>query len=92
MNIVVLAKSGCGKCHAAADKLRRLGLEHVVVEIDNPGDGWREAGAAEALAAAVVAGFDLNRPPVIVVDGTAYDYPAAMRALRGRPERKEQPA
>ena len=105
MTVVVLTKTGCGKCHAASDKLRRLRVMHLLVPMDNPGrttierplmpgerpEGdwvssqveWRDTVASAAIARAAGQGFDITKPPVLVIDGTAYDYPGAMRVLKG---------
>jgi glutaredoxin len=83
MRIVILGKSGCGKCAAAKEKLERMGLAYTYVALDNP-NGWRKQGAAKALADAAMAGMDISRPPVVVVDDEAYDYSAAMKILKAR--------
>lgn len=84
MEIVVLSKCGCGKCEAAKEKLEKMGFAYAYVAMDDP-EGWRECGAADALAASVMAGIDHTRElPILVIGGTPFLYAAAMKELKAR--------
>lgn len=83
MKIIVLGKSGCGKCKAALEKLIRMRLNFNYVALDKGTRPRQRANGVTALAAAVDAGIDFNKElPVIVIDDTAHTYSTAMRTLR----------
>lgn len=81
MHIVILGKTGCGRCEACKEKFRLLGLKCTYVAMDNP-NGWRKQGATDALAAAAWANMDISHPPIIVIDGRPYTYAGAMREAK----------
>jgi hypothetical protein len=74
----------CGKCRAAEDKLRRLGVAYECLYIEerllDSYEGWRDGGVERATA------WDLaSRPiPFFYIDGIGCDYPAAMKILKER--------
>jgi glutaredoxin len=81
MKIVVLGKTGCGKCEACKAKLGLMSLPFEYVALDSP-NGWREQGAVDALAAAAMAGLDFRHPPIVVIGEQAYTYSAGMKELK----------
>lgn len=82
MTIVILGKSNCGKCKSAREKLEGMGLAHDYITIDNPKD-WRRCAAHNALASAVMDKIDPTKElPVVVIDGKAFRYAAAMKELK----------
>ena len=83
MTIVIIGKTGCGKCEAAKEKIALLGLTCDYVAIDHATE-WKNQNAHEALAAAAFAGLDFGHPPILVIDGQAYRYAAAMKVLKKR--------
>lgn len=84
MQVVILGKTGCGKCAAAKEKLERMGFAYTYVAIDDP-EGWRECNAQDALAAAVMEGIDHTREiPILFIDGKPLLYAAAMKELKAR--------
>lgn len=84
MEIILLGKTACGKCEAAKEKLEKMGFAYAYVAMDDP-EGWRECGAADALAASVMAGIDHTRElPILVIEGTPFLYAAAMKELKAR--------
>jgi len=58
-----------------------LGLAYTLVDPANP-DDWRRNGTVGAIAAAIQADLDLNRPPLVVIDEQAFDYSGAMKFLK----------
>jgi glutaredoxin len=92
MVVHVYGKEGCGKCDAAKDKLRRLGVSYQEHSIDyhvRYHEGWREDGSIEVLAAH----SEKNTLPLIRVGDEFYDYAAAMKCLKGlRMEHEERVA
>ena len=99
MEIYVFGKTSCGKCDAAKKNLGKLGVKYKYVALDNPGN-WRGIGAENAMAEIAFANMDIGHPPILVIDGTPYEYAAAMAALkaktreagRGRNERNKNSA
>jgi len=83
MQITILGKSGCGRCTKAKEKAALMGFDFEYIAVDEPGEWWIN-GAVEALAAAAFAGLDFGHPPIIVIDGAAYQYAAGMKALKER--------
>lgn len=83
MSIVILGKTGCGKCTAAKEKIALMGLTCVYVTVDNALN-WKSEKAHEALAAAAFAGLEFGHLPILVIDGIAYQYAAAMKVLKKR--------
>ena len=82
--IVVYGKEGCGKCEAAKEKLRRLGIDYEArdaAEAMALHEGWREDGTADLRAASEAFDGDL---PLLRVGGVVYDYAGAMRAIKHR--------
>lgn len=81
MVIQVFSKPGCGKCEAAKDKLKRMGLEYAEHNLGyhiEHHDGWREDGSVEAMAAHTL----LDTLPIFKVENDFHDYPSAMRELK----------
>lgn len=81
MKIVILGKESCGKCESAKEKIKLLGLTCEYIALDNA-TNWRKTGAVKALAAAAYAGLDFGKPPIVVIDGNAFRYSAAMKVLK----------
>lgn len=87
MKVIILGKSGCGKCASAKQKIELLKSKGMEIEcsylaMDDPGENWQQIGAEDAVAAAIMAGLDITHPPIIYVDGEAYDYSAGMKAIK----------
>jgi len=82
MNIIVYGKTGCARCEAAKDKLRRMGFDfdgRDLAKYTTHHDGWRDDGSVEAMAEY----SRLNHPvPLILIDGRGYDYSGAMKKLK----------
>jgi len=80
----------CGKCEAAEEKLKRMGVAYVRFFVEerllDAYEGWRDGGAERA-AAWMMAG-----QPVpffyLPVEQLGYDYPNAMRLLRSSTQRR----
>lgn len=82
--IVILGKSGCGKCEAAKGKMALLGMEYAYVELDT-GAGRDHEAADDALSIAIAAGLNITTDiPIIVIDAMAYKYAEAMKELKAR--------
>ncbi len=92
MNPIVLiySKQGCGKCEAAKDKLRKMGLayeEHTLAYHTEIHDGWREDGSTDlrAWCEAQDGGTPHALPTIeIIIDGKTewHNYSGAMRRLK----------
>ena len=81
MTIHVYSKPGCGKCDAAKNKLKLMGLrytEHNLEYYVNLHDGWRTDGSADVMAAHTM----LDTLPIFRLDEEFHDYPTAMRKLK----------
>jgi glutaredoxin len=81
MTIHVFSKPGCGKCEAAKDKLKKMGLdfdEHELSYHIEPHEGWREDGSVAVMAAHTL----MDTMPIIRVGEEFHDYPGAMRKLK----------
>lgn len=81
MKITILGKTGCARCEACKEKMDLMNIQYEYVAMDNP-IGWQGTGAVEALVSAVLADIDINKPPIIVIDGEALGYSAAMKRLK----------
>ena len=80
MPIVVYGREGCRFCVSAKEKLELLSCPYTYVDIEAPGDEWRDNGAAAALAWYQLHG----KLPIIVIDKAFLTYPEAMKLLKGR--------
>ena len=81
MTIHVYSKPGCGKCDAAKNKLKLMGLnytEHNLEYYVNLHDGWRTDGSADVMAAHTM----LDSLPIFRLNDEFHDYPTAMRKLK----------
>lgn len=81
--IKVYGKPGCGKCDAAKDKLKRMGLdyeEHTLSYHVEHHPGWRIDGSTEICAANAL----MDTMPLIEIEGKIYDYSAAMKVLKSQ--------
>lgn len=81
MTIDVFSKPGCGKCDAAKNKLKMMGLdfnEHNLEYYVNLHEGWRHDGSADVMAAHTM----LDTLPIFRLDDEFHDYPTAMRKLK----------
>jgi len=75
----------CGKCHAAEEKLKRLGLSYVRFYIEerllDAYEGWRDGGVVRAAA------WMLADQPIpffyFPQEREGFDYPGAMKRLKG---------
>ena len=80
MKIIVFGREGCIFCEAAKEKLQLLGLSYDYIDIEHPGEDWRDSGAVDALA-----WYHLRLTlPAVRVDGVFMDYPEAMKFLKGK--------
>jgi len=59
-----------------------MGFEYEYIALDD-NENWRENGSVEAMAATALAGLDFTHPPIIVINGDAYEYSKAMKVLKG---------
>lgn len=81
MTIDVFSKPGCGKCTAAKNKLKMMGLEfneHNLEHYVQHHDGWRADGSADVMAAHTM----LDTLPLFRLGDEFHDYPSAMRKLK----------
>lgn len=81
MTIHVYSKPGCGKCDAAKNKLKLMGLpytEHNLEYYVNLHEGWRSDGSADVMAAHTM----LDTLPIFRLNDEFHDYPSAMRKLK----------
>ena len=84
MTILVFAKKDCKICNDAKHKLDLMKLQYEVRDYDailDPHEGWRDDGTVEFRAMAAVI---CDKVPMIVIDGTPYEYSAAMAELKRR--------
>jgi len=91
MTIHVYSKPGCGKCEAAKSKLKLMGFSYTEHNFEYHvahHDGWRQDGSADVMAAHT----QLDTLPLFRLGETFLDYPAAMKALKTRMERREKEA
>jgi glutaredoxin len=92
MEIKVFGKQNCGLCESAKGKLKMMGIPFEVFELTDftqPHEGWRTDGSVELLACY----SDIDTLPVVMIDGKAMSYPAAMRALKDlKPSKKKADA
>ena len=81
--IVVYGKPNCGLCEAAKDKLKRMGLEFTVRNIEGVAQQWCDDVESRKEIVAVHAEYVLiDKLPVIVIGEDAMSYPKAMKALK----------
>lgn len=81
MTIHVYSKPGCGKCDAAKNKLKLMGLtftEHNLEYYVQHHEGWRTDGSADVMAAHTM----LDTLPIFRLNDEFHDYPSAMRMLK----------
>jgi len=81
MSIRIYSKPGCGKCQAAKEKLKIMGLsyeEHDLGYHTQPHEGWREDGSVAVMAAHTM----LDTLPIIQIENDFHDYPGAMKAIK----------
>ena len=81
VTIRVYSKDGCGKCEAAKDKLKRMGLEYQEHDLEYHvahHEGWREDGSVAVMAAHSL----MDTLPLIQLGEDFHDYPSAMRKLK----------
>lgn len=84
MTIDVFSKPGCGKCDAAKNKLKMMGLcfnEHNLEDFVTHHEGWRHDGSADVMAAHTM----LDTLPIFRFGDEFHDYPTAMRKLKDAP-------
>ena len=88
MKIIIYSKPGCAKCELAKKKIRdKFGMEYEEKELSDfllYHTGWREDGSVELMAWATEQGDPFHQLPTIEIDGEFYDYPSAMKKLKGR--------
>lgn len=85
MTIHVYSKPGCGKCEAAKNKLKIMGLDYTEHDLEyhvSFHDGWRNDGSADIMAAHSL----MDTLPMFQVDGGFFDYPSAMRVIKQQME------
>ena len=83
-DVIVYGKKGCGLCEAAKDKLKKMGLpfeSKILADFLTP-EQW--AKTPEAVREVQACYADIETLPVIVIDGQAMGYPAAMKTLKGK--------
>ncbi len=85
MDAVVYGKKNCGLCEAAKEKLGRLGVRFVFVDLESPGEHWRTSGATDAMAMYQ----QINTLPIIRLSGRFVTYPEAMKSLKKGMEARE---
>jgi len=83
MSVLVIGKDLCGVCNSAKEKLDRMQIPYVFVNIDvatELHENWRSDGSVDAMAY-----FHLGNSmiPTIVIDKKPYSYTAAMAKLKG---------
>lgn len=86
MRIIIYGKTGCGKCEAAKAKMKKMGIEfesRLLEDAIAHHDGWREDGSVGVMAAHSM----MDTMPLIEIEGIFFDYPGAMKALKGKQEK-----
>ena len=86
--VSIYGKKECALCEAAKSKLRMMGVLFESFEIKGfleHHDGWRNDGSVEIQACYQ----DIYTLPVILIDGKAMSYPAAMKLLKPRVKKAE---
>lgn len=82
MKIELFGRQDCGLCAGAEDKLKRMGFEYDKLDIERImalHDGWRDDGSINVMSLHCL----INRKiPMILIDGTPYEYTKAMRFLK----------
>jgi hypothetical protein len=85
--ILCFGRAGCKRCDSAKKKLGDyFHLPYEFIDVNDPPADWRATDAVEVLADACVRNIDFNHPPIIGIDGVAYEYADAMKALKQRSE------
>jgi glutaredoxin len=82
--IKIYGKPGCGKCNAAKEKLKLLGLDFEscnLAEYIVWHENWRND---ESVAVLAFYAFHNNHMPIISIDGELYEYAGAMKVLKGK--------
>ena len=86
LSISVYGKDNCGKCEAAKEKIKKLGYEYEVKDLDyymNYHQGWRDDESLDLQAWA----WDNAEPdapvPAILINREWFTYPQAMKYLKG---------
>jgi glutaredoxin len=81
--IKIYGKPGCGKCNAAKEKLKLLGLEFKSCNLSDFvvwHENWRND---ESVAVLAFYSEHNHQIPIISVDGKLYLYSEAMKVLKG---------
>jgi len=81
MTIQVFSKQGCGKCEAAKNKLKMMGMNYTEHDLEyhiSLHDGWRQDGSADVMAAHTM----LDTLPIFRVNDEFHDYPSAMKKIK----------
>ncbi|MFA5324309.1 MAG: glutaredoxin domain-containing protein [Smithella sp.] len=82
--IKIYGKPGCGKCEAAKEKLKLLGLEFESCNLSDFvvwHENWRQDESVTVLA---FYSKIHNHMPIISIDGELYEYEGAMKVLKGK--------
>jgi len=86
MQITIYGKKGCGKCTAAKDKMRLMGVEYTsanLADFINPTEGWRDGPHREVLAWAADQNASLgDAMPAIQINDRVYDYSGGIKEIR----------
>jgi len=83
MVIKVYSKPNCKKCESAKKKLELMGLSYEEHSIDyhtTVHKNWRHDRTAEIMGAQ----SQIDSLPMLEIDGQFYDYPGAMKKLKGK--------
>lgn len=83
MHIVVLGKTDCPSCEQAKYELRKREIQFEYIAMDKL-ENWRETCVVDAVSATAFANLDFTHPPILIVNGDAYEYQPAMKVITGK--------
>ena len=83
MTIELYGKKDCKLCADAEKKLQLMRVEYTKYDIEYFGalhEGWREDESTTVMAHHCLVNQQI---PMLIVDGKAYNYTGAMKAIKG---------
>lgn len=88
--LILYGTEVCDVCKAAEEKFKKLGIPYekcdIVVAIEHH-NGWQDDDTINLMVAFVK---NNTKYPIIKIDDKFYNYPEAMRVLKGRKKPDEE--
>lgn len=83
LTVTVYGKEGCAKCDSCKDKLRRMDVPFVWIDLSKL-EAWRgaDSGAAYREGQAEYEWRERLELPLLLIDGTWHTYSEAMSTLK----------